>query len=131
MRRFSWILTLPLIIVAVVFAVANRQPISLDLWPFELTPVIPLSAALLASLVLGLLVGGLAAWLSAGQTRKRAREERRRADEIEREIAQLRRERNGTDNGPPAGHAGATGRSASNEGHGPPSERAKRSAIGS
>jgi uncharacterized integral membrane protein len=131
-KRFSWILTLPLIIVAVVFSVANREPITLDLWPFEYSsPPIPLSIALLASLVLGLLVGSLAAWLSAGRTRRRARQERRRADELERETARLRRERDRTDIAPPTGHAGSTELPAPNEDPGQTTERAKRSAIGS
>ena len=93
MKRLSWILTLPLIIVAVAFAAANFGFVSVDLWPFAFSLSVPLSVALLTSLVLGLLVGGLTAWLSAGETRQRARQARRRADQLEREVAQLRRER--------------------------------------
>ncbi len=93
MKRFSWILTLPLIAVAAIFAIANREPITLDLWPFEASPRLPLFVILLACLVVGLVVGSLATWLSAAPTRRRARQARRRVAELEREAARLRQER--------------------------------------
>ena len=91
MKRFSWILTVPLIIVAAVFAIANREPITLDLWPFKLQ--LPLFVVLLACVAFGLAVGGVATWLSAAPSRRRARQARRRLVELERETARLRRER--------------------------------------
>ncbi len=93
MKRFSWILTLPVIVVAAIFAIANREPITLDLWPFEASPRLPLFVILLACLVFGLVVGGLATWLSAAPTRRRARQARQRVAELEREVARLRQER--------------------------------------
>lgn len=93
MKRFSWILTLPLIVVAVIFAIANRELITLDLWPFEASPRLPLFVILLACVAFGLAVGGLATWLSAAPARQRARQARRRVAELEREAARLRLER--------------------------------------
>ena len=124
MKRLSWILTLPLIVVTVGFAAANFGLVSLDLWPLAFSLRVPLSVALLTSLVLGLLVGGLAAWLSAAGTRQRARQARRRADELEREVTRLRRERERATGAPDAGPGGSAGLPES-------AERAKRSAIGS
>ena len=46
MKRFSWILTVPLIVVAAVFAITNREPVTLDFWTFELQ--LPLYWVLLA-----------------------------------------------------------------------------------
>ncbi len=94
MKRFSWILTLPLIAVAVIFAIANREMTTLDLWPFELSPRLPLFVILLVCVAFGLAVGGLASWLSAAPGRQRARQARRRVAELEREALRLRRERN-------------------------------------
>lgn len=131
MKRLSWILTLPLIIVTVVFAAANFDFVSLDLWPFAFTLSVPLSVALLTSLVLGLLVGGLTAWLSAGGTRQRARQARRRADQLEREVAQLRIERDRAAGAPGAGPGGSAGLPAPAEGQAWVTERSKRSATGS
>lgn len=88
MKRFSWILTLPLIVVAVIFAIANREPITLDLWPLEASPRLPLFVILLACVGFGVAVGGLATWLSAAPARQRARQARRRVAELEREQMQ-------------------------------------------
>lgn len=87
MKRFSWILTLPLIGVAAIFAIANRELVTLDLWPFELSPQLPLFVILLACIVFGLAVGSLATWLSAAPTRRRLRQTRRQVAELERERA--------------------------------------------
>lgn len=93
MKRLSWILTLPLTLLLVVFAVANRQMVALDLWPFEMTmPPLPLSAVVLLSLFFGLLAGGAVTWLSAARSRQRAREAQHRAARLEREVARLRRD---------------------------------------
>ncbi|MHA1152470.1 MAG: lipopolysaccharide assembly protein LapA domain-containing protein [Alphaproteobacteria bacterium] len=91
MKRFSWLLTVPLIVVAAIYSIANRELITLDLWPFKLQ--LPLFVALLACLVIGLVVGGLATWRSAAPTRRRARQARRQVAELEREVARLRQER--------------------------------------
>lgn len=78
--------------VAVVFTIANRELVTLDFWPFELSLRAPLFVVLLASLFVGLLIGGLAVWLSAGRTRRRGRQARRRVEQLERELARLERE---------------------------------------
>ncbi len=125
-KRLSWILTLPLLIVAVAFSVANRESITLDLWPLEMSISVPLFAALLLSLLSGLLIGGLAAWLSAGRSRRRAREARRRAERLERELAQARRDLERASAAPAAGSGGADLPAARGEA----GERGKLSATG-
>ena len=132
MKRFSWILTLPLIVVAAIFAIANRQPVTLDLWPFEASPQLPLFVILLACVVLGLVVGGLATWMSAAPTRRRARQARRRVAELEREAAHLRQKRDRAAQAvvPPA-DGGQPGLPAPAEGEpAPEPEPEKRSALG-
>jgi len=86
-KRFSWILTLPLIAVAVIFSIANRESVTLDLWPFELSLQLPLFVILLACIAFGLVVGGMATWLSAAPARRNARQARRRVAELERNRA--------------------------------------------
>jgi len=90
MKRLSWILTLPLMAVAVVFAIANREVVVLDLWPLAMTIQAPLFVLVLGAAVVGLFAGAVVAWFSGGPTRRRARAARRRAAELEREIAYLR-----------------------------------------
>jgi uncharacterized integral membrane protein len=90
MKRLSWIITLPLMVVAVVFAIFNRKVVDLDLWPLAIKVQAPLFVLVLGSAVVGLLAGAMAAWISGGPTRRRAREARRHAADLEREIARLR-----------------------------------------
>ena len=90
MKRLSWILTLPLMVVAVTFAIANREVVTLDLWPLAMTVQAPLFVLVLGSAVVGLLAGAVVAWFSSGATRRRARAARRHADELEREVVRLR-----------------------------------------
>ena len=87
MKRFSWILTVPLIVVAVVFLTSNREPVTLDLWPFELSLHTSLHWVLLACVVFGLVVGSMATWLSTAPARRRTRQARQRMAELERDRA--------------------------------------------
>lgn len=91
MRRFAWIVTLPVTLVIVVFAVANRQTVTIDLWPLEMSYSLPLFALVLICLLVGFLCGVVIMWLSAGKTRSRARESYYRASTLEREVAYLKR----------------------------------------
>ena len=92
MRRLSWIVTLPLMLALVVFSLANRGEVSLDLWPFNESITLPLAWLLLAALFIGLLIGGGVAWLSGARHRQRARELRFDKTHLERETIRLKRE---------------------------------------
>ena len=128
-KRLSWIFTLPLALVIVVFAIANRDMVTFDLWPFELSVNAPLFVAILGSLFTGLLIGGLTAWLSSGKARWRARAAGRRAAELEREIARLKHEREQAT--APRQTAGTPGVPAVPGTHEDAGERSKLPAVGS
>lgn len=65
MKILSWLLTLPIILVCIVFAVTNRQVVGLDLWPFATKLEAPLYILTLGTFFAGFLVGGLGFWLSS------------------------------------------------------------------
>lgn len=92
MRHISWIVTLPLMLALVVFSLANRGDVTLDLWPFNLPVTLPLFLPLLGAAFVGLLAGGTVAWLSGAKSRRRARELRFDKTHLEREVIRLRRE---------------------------------------
>src|ERR1700704_922579 len=79
MRKFLAILILvPLGIVIVMFAVANRETITISFDPFDtVNPAFalktPLYALIFVLVGLGVLVGGIAAWLKQYKWRSRAR----------------------------------------------------------
>ena len=63
MKHVSWILTIPLTALLVVFAVANREFVAIDLWPFEFALPLPIFVLVLGSLVIGFFIGAGVAWL--------------------------------------------------------------------
>ena len=89
MKYFSWILTVPVAIVAVVFSITNREPAALNLWPLGITLEVPLFILVLGSGLVGLILGGMITWLSAGRVRRRARKAEYRASDAEREVQDL------------------------------------------
>ena len=93
MKRVSWILTVPLAVVIVVFATANRHSVVVDLWPLEFSVDLPLFILILGCLFVGLIAGGAITWLSAARSRLRSRKAARRVSELERDVARLQRER--------------------------------------
>lgn len=94
MKRTFWLVFfgLPVALVAVVFSVANRHSIEINLWPLERIESLPAFAVILAVLVCGFLLGAIVMWLSAGQLRDRARRARYQKDDLQRELAYLRRQ---------------------------------------
>jgi uncharacterized integral membrane protein len=84
------VILVPLAIVIIAFAVANRQAVTVSLDPFNpdvpaasLTK--PLFVVIIAVLILGVIIGGIAAWLRQTKWRRTARR-------LEREVSNLRAE---------------------------------------
>lgn len=98
MRRIlNWFIGLPLAVLAVGFAIANRQWITVSFDPFSRdTPFaaidMPLWALIFFGCFIGLGTGWIAAWLAQGKWRRAAREARIEVLREQREIEQLRRE---------------------------------------
>lgn len=96
MRRFLILLILaPLAAVIVFFSVANRGPITVSLDPFHGdAPAIafsaPLFVLLFAALILGLLIGGIAAWARQSRWRRAARKAEYEAERLRAEAARAR-----------------------------------------
>ena len=81
-RFVSWIILVVVAIVVVAFAVSNRQPMTLDLWPlpFLLNP--PVYLVVLAAVVFGFALGGAVSWWSAvWRTRRKVRKVRERHEQ--------------------------------------------------
>ena len=74
MKLLRWIVLPPVIVLAMAIAVANRGPVTFSLDPFDPeTPAIgidvPLFLIILASVFLGILIGGMGAWAQARRKR--------------------------------------------------------------
>jgi uncharacterized integral membrane protein len=85
-KLVHWLVTLPLAVVLVVFAVSNLTLVSLGFWPFAELGTEPLGVVVLAAMLLGFLAGELVAWINGGSWRREARRRARRIQALEREL---------------------------------------------
>jgi uncharacterized integral membrane protein len=87
-RLLAWIILLPLAVLILLFAVANRAPVTVSLDPFSATAPayamkIPLFLVVFAAMILGVIVGGTAMLRNQFQWWRAARR-------AERETARLK-----------------------------------------
>jgi len=80
-RFFQIVVLIPIAVVLVALAVANREAVRIALDPFDPvnTPyavTVPLFAVVFLALILGVVAGGVAVWLRQGRYRRAARHER-------------------------------------------------------
>jgi hypothetical protein len=98
-RRAVWLLVaLPAGVLLITLAVSNRHAVRLVLDPFRpddpvLFLVLPLYAYLFAALIMGVLLGGTAAWLAQRRWRRLARRRVAEAVRWQAEADRLLRER--------------------------------------
>ena len=90
MRFVSWIIMVPVAVAVVTFSLNNRERVPVDIWPVPFTVDAPIFAIVLISILTGMVIGAVLAWLSGGRTRRRARTQTRRAETAERQAATLR-----------------------------------------
>ncbi|WP_375456625.1 lipopolysaccharide assembly protein LapA domain-containing protein [uncultured Methylobacterium sp.] len=93
-RFLKSLVLLPIAVVVILLAVANRDPVRLSLDPFSPDPVfsvtLPLYAILFGAVALGIVVGGIFAWLGQGETRRQVRRRGREIRRLEGETARLK-----------------------------------------
>jgi lipopolysaccharide assembly protein A len=86
-RAIYWSGVIILVVVITMLAVSNREMVSLGLWPLSVVTKAPLYLVMLASLVLGVLIGAVAVWIKGGRRRHELRECRRQNAALARELA--------------------------------------------
>jgi uncharacterized integral membrane protein len=97
-RIVGWVVLVPLCLVMIVFALANRQLVVVNFNPFVpsealTTPGVgvPLFLVLFAVLLFGVLLGGIATWFAQAPHRRDERTYRREAERLTREVDAIRR----------------------------------------
>jgi uncharacterized integral membrane protein len=75
----------------VAFAIVNSQRVDLDLWAWTVT--LPLYLLIIATLIVGVVIGGIMGWLGGAPRRRRSRERARRSEALEERIATIERDR--------------------------------------
>jgi uncharacterized integral membrane protein len=90
------LILVPLAILFVAFAVANRQTVVVSLDPFDPTDpafsiTMPLFMLIIVLVIVGVMLGGVAAWLRQGKWRWRARYFEHEARELRAELDEQKR----------------------------------------
>ncbi|RFC63110.1 LapA family protein [Fulvimarina endophytica] len=92
-RILSVLLLLVIAVPLVTFLVINRNPVSLSLDPFGTMPQfvfdLPLSLIIIASALVGVVVGCVFTWISEGTNRREAWRRKFEMEKMEREKAEL------------------------------------------
>jgi len=101
------LIAIPVVIVLMALAVVNNQPTTVVFDPFTPeTPfyavTVPLYVVFFVSLMLGIVLGGVSAWMRQGRFRKAARQNRREAARWHDEADRLKEEREPVGPGLPA-----------------------------
>jgi uncharacterized integral membrane protein len=93
-RLVAAIILIPLAVLIIAFAVANRQSVTLSFDPFSASEpaasvTLPLFALVILLLIIGVLIGGLATWLGQGKWRGSARRFERDLHRLREKLAAL------------------------------------------
>jgi uncharacterized integral membrane protein len=88
------LILVPLAVIIIAFAVANRQVVTVSLDPFganepAASVTLPLFALVILLLIIGVLIGGVAAWLRQGKWRHTARRLEREAQHLRQKVDAL------------------------------------------
>ena len=90
MRFVIWIVDIPIAIVVVAFAIANRVSVQIQFDPLPFEIDVPIWITVIGSLVTGFIIGSLCKWLIDYRYRSELRQGRKLIRGLEKEIHSLR-----------------------------------------
>jgi uncharacterized integral membrane protein len=91
-KVLSWLVGVPVAAAILLFALSNRQDITLALWPLEDVLVVQAYVAILGTLLVGVVLGGLLSGAASLKHRRAVRRQTRRADDLDRQLQGLKAE---------------------------------------
>jgi lipopolysaccharide assembly protein A len=84
------VISLPFLLFLVLFALSNREPVAIGLWPTGIAWDVPLSIALLIVAAVAFLFGALIVWITELAQRRRARRAEWRMRMLEEQVEELK-----------------------------------------
>lgn len=99
MGIFKTVLAVIFAVAVTLFAVSNRNPVTIELWPLPYRISIDLYAAILLGVLVGFIAGIIGAWLAGGTKRRELRDTKRQVRDLERDLAAAKAK---TETPPPA-----------------------------
>jgi len=94
-KFFKYLILIPVAIIFVGFMISHRHPVLINFDPFNANAPLyaielPLYLIMIGAIILGILFGGIADWISQGKYRKTARIEKKKNRELVRETEHLK-----------------------------------------
>lgn len=95
-RLLQWLILVPLAIVGIAFAVANRQSVEIFFDPFasgssgQSAVQVPLFLVIIIALAAGVLIGGFFTWLNQGRYRRALREARNEMARVRSDVERMK-----------------------------------------
>jgi putative membrane protein len=80
----------PFLLLLVLFALSNPEPVRLTLWPTDFTLQLPLSLAILGAMGIAFLIGGMLVWFNELGQRRRARRAEETVRLLEAQVTELK-----------------------------------------
>jgi uncharacterized integral membrane protein len=95
-KLLTAIVVLPVAAILLIFALANRAPVTLSVDPFspdspDWSVQLPLFLVILMAMMVGVVIGSVADWLAQSRYRREARQSRHDLRRLEQEALDLRR----------------------------------------
>ena len=87
MRLINSIIGVVVALMVILFAVSNRQPVTIEVWPFPYQVSLGLYAVILLTLAVGFIAGAIGMWLVGGQKRRELRRLKRQTRDLEESLA--------------------------------------------
>jgi uncharacterized integral membrane protein len=84
------LLVSPFVLVLILFALSNTEPVRLVLWPTDYTLNSPVSLVVLVAMAIAFLLGGIVVWLGELGQRARARRAERAARSLQAQLRELK-----------------------------------------
>ena len=92
MKLVAWLVALPMALLGIVIAIANRSPVRVSLDPTTadssfLSVEVPLYVLIFLSIFIGMLIGSSTTWIKQRKWRKAARTEKKQKNALAGELA--------------------------------------------
>jgi uncharacterized integral membrane protein len=82
----AWLLTLPLIIGGIMFALYNGHDVEVTYTPFGNPVIMPVYIPVLGAIALGFILGSLMTWAGMSTLRKASRDQRKKIRQLEKQL---------------------------------------------
>lgn len=89
MRVLNTFLAVVGAVLVVLFAISNRAPVVVEVWPFPYQLQLGLYAVILLAVFIGFLAGLITSWLMGGKRRREVRALRREAKDLQASLVQV------------------------------------------